>query len=223
MAGAAYLIYKNWEPIKGFFVGIWNTVKTSFNGGIKGVSALIINWSPIGLFYSAFAKVLSWFGIDLPAKFTGFGAMILTGLKNGIISKIGEVKTALSGAVTGVIEKARNLLGIHSPSRVFMGIGDYTMQGLSLGISQNQNLPVKATQQATQNVIGTGTTAKVTPVTPIRAQRGGSFISNDTIQITIKAEHGQPVRETARALRAEMVRLQQEERDARRRFLTDTE
>lgn len=223
IATAAFLIYKYWTPISGFFVGIWNTVKSAFSGGITGVSALIINWSPIGLFYAAFAKVLSWFGVDLPAKFTGFGAMILTGLKNGILSKIGEVKTALSSAVTGVIEKARNLLGIHSPSRVFMGIGDYTMQGMALGISQNHNLPVKATQQATQNVIGTGTTAKVTPVTPIRAQRGGSYISNDTIQITIKAEHGQPVRETARALRAEMVRLQQEERDARRRFLTDTE
>lgn len=223
IATAAFLIYKYWTPISGFFMGIWNTVKTAFNGGIKGVSALIINWSPIGLFYAAFAKVLSWFGVDLPAKFTGFGAMILTGLKNGIMSKIGEVKAALSGAVTGVIDKARNILGIHSPSRVFMGIGDYTMQGMALGISQNHNLPVKATQQATQNVIGTGTTAKVTPVTPIRAQRGGSFISNDTIQITIKAEHGQPVRETARALRAEMERLQQEERDARRRFLTDTE
>lgn len=223
IATAAFLIYKYWTPISGFFVGIWNSVKTAFNGGIKGVSALIINWSPIGLFYAAFAKVLSWFGIDLPAKFTGFGAMILTGLKNGIMSKIGEVKTALSGAVTGVIDKARNILGIHSPSRVFMGIGDHTMQGMALGISQNHKLPVKATQQATQNVIGTGTTAKVTPVTPIRAQRGGSFISNDTIQITIKAEHGQPVRETARALRAEMVRLQQEERDARRKFLTDTE
>lgn len=223
IATAAFLIYKYWTPISGFFIGIWNTVKSAFSGGISGVSALIINWSPIGLFYAAFAKVLSWFGVDLPAKFTGFGAMILTGLKNGIMSKIGEVKAALSGAVTGVIEKARNLLGIHSPSRVFMGIGDYTMQGMALGISQNHNLPVRATQQATQNVIGTGTTAKVTPVTPIRAQRGGSYISNDTIQITIKAEHGQPVRETARALRAEMVRLQQEERDARRRFLTDTE
>ncbi|RSC23242.1 MULTISPECIES: phage tail tape measure protein [Acinetobacter] len=223
IAGAAYLIYKNWEPIKGFFSGIWTSIKTAFNGGILGVSALIINWSPIGLFYSAFAKVLSWFGIDLPAKFTDFGAMILIGLKNGILSKVNAVKDAITGAVSGVIEKAKGVLGIHSPSRVFMGIGDYTMQGMAMGIAQNHNLPVKATQQATQNVVGTGATVKTTPVTPIRSQRAASFISQDTIQITIKAEHGQPVRETARALRAELQRIQQEEVEARRRFLTDTE
>src|SRR5690606_2626019 len=77
IAGAAFLIYKNWAPIAGFFTGIWSTIRTAFNGGITGISALIMNWSPIGLFYMAFAKVLSWFGVDLPAKFTGFGAMIL--------------------------------------------------------------------------------------------------------------------------------------------------
>ncbi|EKU54483.1 hypothetical protein ACINWC323_3227 [Acinetobacter sp. WC-323] len=224
LAIGAYLIYKNWEPVKGFFSGLWGQVKTAFNGGITGISALIINWSPIGLFYAAFAKVMSWFGVELPAKFTGFGSMILTGLKNGILSKVAEVKDALSGAVEGVINKARTILGIHSPSRVFMGIGDYTMQGMALGIAQNYNLPVKATQQATRNVITTGTTAKVTPVTPISANRGGgSFISNDTIHITIKAEQGQPVRETAKAIREEMQRIQQEQVDARRRFLTDSE
>ena len=105
IAGAAFLIYKNWAAISGFFSGIWTTIKTAFNGGIKGISALIINWSPIGLFYSAFAKVLSWFGVDLPAKFTDFGAMILDGLKNGIMSRVAAVKEAISGAVSGVIEK----------------------------------------------------------------------------------------------------------------------
>lgn len=241
LATAAFLIYKNWGPISEFFAGLWegiknifapvgawfsakiNEIKTAFSGGITGISALIINWSPIGLFYSAFAKVLSWFGIDLPTKFTDFGAMILLGLKNGILSKVNAVKDAITGAVSGVIEKAKGVLGIHSPSRVFMGIGDYTMQGMAMGIAQNHNLPVKATQQATQNVVGTGATVKTTPVTPIRSQRAASFISQDTIQITIKAEHGQPVRETARALRAELQRIQQEEVEARRRFLTDTE
>ncbi|EME4829859.1 phage tail tape measure protein [Acinetobacter baumannii] len=223
IAGAALLIYKNWAPISGFFVGIWSTIKTAFNGGIKGISALIINWSPIGLFYTAFAKVLSWFGIDLPAKFTGFGAMILEGLKNGILSKVNAVKDAITGAVSGVIDKARGLLGIHSPSRVFMGIGGYTMQGMANGIANANNLPVAATSTATQGVVNTA--VKTKPVKPV--SMGGAsaktFVSNDTINITIQAKEGSMVKGTAEALRQEMRRVANEEQNARRKFLTDSE
>lgn len=223
IAGAALLIYKNWAPISGFFVGIWNTIKTAFNGGIKGISALIINWSPIGLFYSAFAKVLSWFGVDLPAKFTGFGAMILEGLKNGILSKVNAVKDAITGAVSGVIDKAKGILGIHSPSRVFMGIGGYTMQGMANGIANANNLPIAATTTATQGVVDTA--VKTKPVKPISIGNGSakSFVSNDTINITIQAKEGSFVKGSAEALRHELRRVAQEEQNAKRKFLTDTE
>ena len=223
IAGAAFLIYKNWAPISGFFVSIWNTIKTAFNGGIRGISALIVNWSPIGLFYMAFAKVLSWFGIDLPAKFTGFGAMILEGLKNGILSKVNAVKDAITGAVSGVIDKARGILGIHSPSRVFMGIGGYTMQGMANGIANANNLPVAATTTATQGVVDTA--VKTKPVKPISMGGGSakSFVSNDTINITIQAKDGSFVKGTAEALRQELQRVAQEEQNAKRKFLTDTE
>lgn len=223
IAIGAFLIYKNWAPISAFFVGIWNTIKTAFNGGITGISALIINWSPIGLFYSAFAKVLSWFGVDLPAKFTGFGAMILEGLKNGILSKVNAVKEAISGAVTGVIEKARGILGIHSPSRVFMGIGGYTMQGMANGIANANNLPIAATTTATQGVVDTA--VKTKPVKPISIGNGSakSFVSNDTINITIQAKEGSFVKGSAEALRHELRRVAQEEQNAKRKFLTDTE
>ncbi|MCO8043630.1 phage tail tape measure protein [Acinetobacter bohemicus] len=223
IAGAAFLIYKNWAPISAFFVGIWTTIKTAFNGGIRGISALIVNWSPIGLFYSAFAKVLSWFGIDLPAKFTGFGAMILEGLKNGILSKVNAVKDAITGAVSGVIDKARGILGIHSPSRVFMGIGGYTMQGMANGIANANNLPVAATTTATQGVVDTA--VKTKPVKPISMGGGSakSFVSNDTINITIQAKDGSFVKGTAEALRQELQRVVQEEQNAKRKFLTDTE
>lgn len=223
IAGAAFLIYKNWAPISGFFVGIWNTIKTAFNGGIRGISALIINWSPIGLFYSAFAGVLRWFGIDLPAKFTGFGAMILEGLKNGILSKVNAVKDAITGAVSGVIDKARGILGIHSPSRVFMGIGGYTMQGMANGIANTNNLPVAATTTATQGVVDTA--VKTKPVKPISMGGGSakSFVSNDTINITIQVKDGSFVKGTAEALRQELQRVAQEEQNAKRKFLTDTE
>ncbi len=223
IAGAAFLIYKNWAPISAFFVGIWNTIKTAFNGGIKGISALIINWSPIGLFYSAFAGVLRWFGIDLPAKFTGFGAMILEGLKNGILSKVNAVKDAITGAVSGVIDKARGILGIHSPSRVFMGIGGYTMQGMANGIANANNLPVAATTTATQGVVNTA--AQTKPVKPINVGRNNprSYISQDTIQVTIQVKDGSVVKGTAEAMRQELQRVAEEQQMKKRKFLTDTE
>lgn len=223
IAGAALLIYKNWAPISAFFVGIWNTIKTAFNGGIKGISALIINWSPIGLFYMAFAKVLSWFGIDLPAKFTGFGAMILEGLKNGILSKVNAVKDAITGAVSGVIDKARGILGIHSPSRVFMGIGGYTMQGMANGIANANGLPIAATSTATQGVVNTA--AQTKPVKPINVGRNNprSYISQDTIQVTIQVKDGSVVKGTAEAMRQELQRVAEEQQMKKRKFLTDTE
>lgn len=223
IAGAAFLIYKNWAPISAFFVGIWNTIKTAFNGGITGISSLIINWSPIGLFYSAFAKVLSWFGIDLPAKFTGFGAMILEGLKNGILSKVNAVKDAITGAVSGVIDKARGILGIHSPSRVFMGIGGYTMQGMANGISNANGLPIAATSTATQGVVNTA--AQTKPVKPINVGRNNprSYISQDTIQVTIQVKDGSVVKGTAEAMRQELQRVAEEQQMKKRKFLTDTE
>lgn len=223
IAGAALLIYKNWAPISAFFVGIWNTIKTAFNGGITGISALIINWSPIGLFYSAFAKVLSWFGVDLPAKFTGFGAMILEGLKNGILSKVNAVKDAITGAVSDVIDKARGILGIHSPSRVFMGIGGYTMQGMANGIANANGLPIAATSTATQGVVNTA--AQTKPVKPINVGRNNprSYISQDTIEVHIHVKDGSVVKGTAEAMRQELQRVAEEQQMKKRKFLTDTE
>lgn len=223
IAGAAFLIYKNWAPISAFFVGIWNTIKTAFNGGIKGISALIINWSPIGLFYMAFAKVLSWFGIDLPAKFTGFGAMILEGLKNGILSKVNAVKDAITGAVSGVIEKAQGILRINSPSKVFMGLGNSTMHGMALGIANANGLPIAATSTATQGVVNTA--AQTKPVKPINVGRNNprSYISQDTIEVHIHVKDGSVVKGTAEAMRQELRRVALEEQNARRKFLTDSE
>lgn len=219
----AGFIVTTFQAIPAFFSGIWNTIKTAFGGGIAGISALITNWSPIGLFYMAFAKVLSWFGIDLPAKFTGFGAMILEGLKNGILSKVNAVKDAISSAVSGVIEKAQGLLRINSPSKVFMGLGNSTMHGMALGIQNANSLPMTATATATQGVIKSA--VRTAPVKPISMGRNNpkSYISNDEINITIQVKEGSVVKGTAEALRQELRRVAQEEQNAKRKFLTDTE
>lgn len=211
------------EAVSGYFSEKWNAIKSLFSGGLSGISSLIINWSPIGLFYSAFAKVLSWFGIDLPAKFTGFGAMILEGLKNGILSKVNAVKDAITGAVSGVIEKAQGILRINSPSKVFMGLGNSTMHGMALGIANANGLPIAATSTATQGVVNTA--AQTKPVKPINVGRNNprSYISQDTIQVTIQVKDGSVVKGTAEAMRQELQRVAEEQQMKKRKFLTDTE
>lgn len=213
IAGIVYLLYKNWEPVKGFFVGVWNTIKTAFNGGIKGVGALILNWSPIGLFYSAFAKVMSWFGIELPAKFTGFGGMIIDGLISGIktgFAKLKGIWASINAYMPSFMQKS---MDIHSPSRVMAGLGRHIMSGLGVGL-QNGFPDLKAkfsdvvgifspnTSELIQKINIEPALAKIRsiPVQAAAASGGAITIQGDTITMHIHAQPGQSVQQIAQVV-----------------------
>lgn len=153
---AAYLIYQYWEPISGFFRGLWGQVKEAFNGGIGGVSALVLNWSPLGLFHAAFATVMQWFGIEVPTKFTEFGANIIQGLANGIKGAIGWVVDAVGGVADRTIGLFKEKLGIHSPSRVFAALGAFTMAGLQEGLADGEGGPLGIVQRVASKLAGIG-------------------------------------------------------------------
>ncbi|HAT1684418.1 TPA: phage tail tape measure protein [Klebsiella oxytoca] len=144
IAIGAYLIYRYWGPISAWFQARWNDIKTAFSGGIGGISALILNWSPLGLFYKVFAGVMKWFGVDLPANFTDFGKNIINGLVNGIKNTWEATKNTVSDLADGVTNYFKEKLGIHSPSRVFMGYGDNIVQGLTIGINRSASGAGKA-------------------------------------------------------------------------------
>ena len=164
IAMAAYLIYKNWAPIKDFFVGLWNGIVAAtsagieavvgfFGSGIRNISATILNWSPIGLFYRAFAAVMSWFGVELPNTFTGFGQMIMQGLANGITAGISWVVDKARAAASAVTNTAKSVLGIHSPSRVFHQLGGYTMQGFEQGLLSGAAMPINAMSTTSKDLV----------------------------------------------------------------------
>lgn len=144
IALAAYLIYRYWEPIKGFFSGLWSEIKAGFDGGLVGIAELIINFSPLGLFYRAFAPVLGYFGIELPGKFSEFGVMLVTGLINGIRSMAGSAKDAVVGVGESIKGWFTETLGINSPSRVFIGYGANLSEGAAIGITSRADLVRKA-------------------------------------------------------------------------------
>lgn len=135
IALGAYLIYRYWEPIKGFFSGLWSEIKAGFNGGLSGILGLLINFSPLGLFHRAMAGVLSYFGVEIPGKFTEFGGMMVTGLVTGISNMAGMLKDSIVGMGDSVAGWFAEKLDIHSPSRVFMGFGANIAQGAAIGIS----------------------------------------------------------------------------------------
>ncbi|EDT2942598.1 phage tail tape measure protein [Salmonella enterica subsp. enterica] len=114
IAGAAYLLYRYWEPISGFFAGVWERIKTAFDGGIAGVTRLILDWSPLGLFYRAFASVLDWFGIELPASFSEFGGNILDSLINGILNALPFLNGAIEKIKALIPDWAKSALGINA-------------------------------------------------------------------------------------------------------------
>ncbi|MFE8048746.1 phage tail tape measure protein [Brenneria goodwinii] len=153
IAVGAYLIYRYWGPISNWFRARWNDIRTAFSGGIGGVSRLIVNWSPLGLFYKVFAGVMKYFGIDMPNKFTEFGGNIISGLVNGIRNQWQAAKASVSELGSNISGWFADKLGIHSPSRVFMGFGANIVQGTVIGISRTTPQAAQAGLQLAQALI----------------------------------------------------------------------
>ena len=135
--GATEWVSSAWAGVSDYFGQLWNNITIFFNSGIGNITATILNWSPLGLFQQVFSTVLSWFGIDMPAKFTEFGSNLINGLVNGI-------RNAWDGAKEWVISLGQSIKGwftgemkIHSPSRVFKGYGENIVSGLAIGIAEN--------------------------------------------------------------------------------------
>ncbi|MFZ6712017.1 phage tail tape measure protein [Undibacterium sp. TC9W] len=157
LAAGAYYLYHHWAPAKQFFDGIWSSIKEAFNGGISGVAALLVNWSPLGLFHRAMAGVLGYFGIDIPAKFTEFGSFMMQGLVNGITNAASTVRDTISSMADNVVSWFKEKLGIHSPSVVFAELGQFSMEGLAIGIERGQLMPLNKLNAVTKQMTALGT------------------------------------------------------------------
>ena len=112
LAGAAYLVYRNWETISGMFGRVWNAI-------LVGATTTVN------------------FFRNLPSQFARMGADMISGLIRGIVGKLGDLRSTVVGAANSAASWFKNKLGIRSPSRVFAQFGDYTMQGLALGIDRS--------------------------------------------------------------------------------------
>ncbi|MCU1717436.1 phage tail tape measure protein [Pseudomonas sp. 5P_3.1_Bac2] len=159
IAAAAYLIYQNWEPIKTFFLGLWEELKAGFSGTLGDFFSMLLNFSPLGMFYRAFAAVMNYFGFELPGKFSEMGGQLMQGLVQGITNGLAAVSAAVSNAADSTVLWFKEKLGIHSPSRVFAELGGFTMAGLEQGLLAGQNGPLQAVSSLSKQLLAAGSLA----------------------------------------------------------------
>ncbi|RRV28596.1 phage tail tape measure protein [Pseudomonas sp. o96-267] len=214
IALGAYLIYRYWEPIKGFFGGLWNEIKAGFSGGLSGIATTILNFTPLGLFYRAFAGVMSYFGIELPGKFSEFGSMVISGLVNGMTAKLSAARDTVISFGSSIKGWFTETLGIQSPSRVFMGYGANISEGAALGITGQAGLVRKAAlgmAEGSQVPMGAPNMAAVSRASAMAGSAGGGMTVHfsPTIQVQGGGDVGNQVRQAMTLSFAEFERLMQ--------------
>ncbi|WP_095184141.1 phage tail tape measure protein [Pseudomonas sp. Irchel 3H9] len=231
LAAGAYLIYRNWDAVKSYFTNAWTEINAGFDGGIGGIITTMVNFSPLGLVYQAFAGVLSYLGIELPSRFTEFGNMIVNGLVNGLMAGLGSVKTAIGSIGDASIGWFKEKLGIHSPSRVFAELGGFTMAGLTQGLEVGQKGPLDALSSMTKQMTAAGTLAlgatampafAVDNTPPISSSPSAAvYDSHDTYEISITAGPGTDMQSLEKSVRAMMTRIENEKKARQRSKLSD--
>lgn len=84
------------------------------------------------------------------------GKNLIQGLIDGVNNMIETAKNAVANVGTAVIDKVKNVLGIHSPSTVFAEIGGYIAQGLANGIAAARGYVDEAMQNLINGVTNAG-------------------------------------------------------------------
>lgn len=160
-------LYKNWDEIKAKCTEIWNSIKDFF-GETWAIIKLVFTQT-IESIKSAVSEKFNNIKQSISNKMTevktsisniwssvmdffrginlfDIGRNIIQGLINGVKNMARSLVNSVKGVVDGAIEGAKNLLGIHSPSRVFMEFGEYSGEGFINGINAMKDSVAKAGQ-----------------------------------------------------------------------------
>ncbi len=137
---------------------LWNT-NEGFRNAVKKIFSDIVT-----TISTAVDKIVHFFKVTLPETlgkvgewFSNIGENIVKGVWEGIKGMTNWFGDQVSGFFGGIVDGAKKLLGIKSPSRVFAGIG----QNMALGLGQGFNQEMNDVNKAIQNAIPSSLNANV--------------------------------------------------------------
>lgn len=90
---------------------------------------------------------------EVGAAGADLGMAIIEGIANAIRNGVSTVINAAADMASSALNAAKNKLGIHSPSREFYKVGDYSVQGLAKGIKENTGKAEKSAKTMSGRVL----------------------------------------------------------------------
>lgn len=129
---------------------------------IAGGGLLIANWDKIGDFFSgffdwlgnAFSHLWDWISNGFKGL-VDVGGNLISGLWQGITGAAGAVWNGICDFGSSIVDGFCDFFGIHSPSRVMAGIGEYLSLGLAQGITDETDSVVQGVQDVSNTALST--------------------------------------------------------------------
>lgn len=110
----------------------------------------------------------------------GIGKAIVDGIANGVKTYASTIITAAKNAAMAAYNAAKAALGISSPSKLFMQIGQFTMEGFAQGIENAAGLAVEAMQSAVGAVA-------MPAISSMAAAQGNTSTTNNNLSLTVNS------------------------------------
>ena len=136
---------------------LWNNAGPFLEAGIKLIVGLL---SGIGQKVGSVIEKIKDLGLKMIDKIKSFlgdmkeaGKNLIRGLWEGISDKVSWVVEKVRGMGSRILSAIKGVFGIHSPSKEFAMIGDYLMQGLGNGVTDNAKYAISATQSVARDVL----------------------------------------------------------------------
>lgn len=181
------------DAVKG---GLSNLPSTLMNLGRSAVYSLSGTIGGLGhLGRNAMLKIAS--AIEsairtLPSKMLGIGKDIVKGVWNGISNMGGWITKQIGGFASGIVNKFKKSLGIHSPSRVMRDmVGIYIGQGIGTGIIASLSSVKKDIDNFNDEVIDGFNPLKCAPIGLGAIQRAKTQMDNEDTTVLKRGSYGQ--------------------------------
>lgn len=152
-------------------------------------------------------SIIGWFK-ELPSNIYNIGKDIITGLWDGINSMISWVWDKITGFFGGIVDGVKDVLGIHSPSKVFAQLGKYSGEGFAQGLSNSMSDAFKTAKNTLQSGISSFDPSVAIPVyASPQSSPNSASVNYGGVVFNIYPAQGQDENSIAEAV---MVKIQNE-------------